>query len=219
MRTIFILFLISIFYVPELSGQEKNNGFEVTFLLIHPVKKSLNHYEYSVDPTLEVLYFTSLTKKLRVGGGLLVQAGKHNWLELYGHTFYYDNGMPYRFRTNFNRRLEFFSVGIPVQLEIKTNNIIFDSFVLGFTAGSHLKLEMADFYDSKYVASFPVFDYFNPMFREFNFGFRKIIFQSPALTFSLSPVAGCRKESSRIKDIGYYNYLFYGLGLSMKFGK
>ena len=219
MRAIFILFILSFFLLSEINGQEKNNGLGLTFSLIHPVKYSLREYQYAADPTLEVLYSASLSRKIRVAGGIYVQAGKHNWLELYGHTFYDDNGIGYRLRTDYNRQLEFISVGIPVKFEIITGNFIFNSFVFGFTAGNHIKLELADYYESEFVAGFPAYEDFNNLFREVNLGLKKNIFQSGAITLSLLPVAGYRKETSRIADTGYYNYMYYGLGLSARFVK
>jgi hypothetical protein len=79
--------------LPPLNAQESKNGFEINFSLVHPAKR-LSEYKFSTDPTLEVLNFTSLSNKFWVAGGLFAQAGKHNWLENTGHTFYDDFGMP-----------------------------------------------------------------------------------------------------------------------------
>jgi hypothetical protein len=218
MRSFFGTILLTIVLITSLNAQESKNRFEFYFSLVHPAKWSLNEYKYSVDPTLEVLYFTSLSTKVWLAGGLFAQAGKHNWLELYGHTFYDDFGMPYRLRTDFNRQLEFFSLGIPVKIGMDCNSAVFSSLFIGFTVGNHLKLEMADYYNSEFVASFPVCDYYNSIFWELNFGFRKILFSKEHFAFSLSPFAGFRKETPG-KDIGTYNYIFYGLGISSRFRK
>jgi hypothetical protein len=216
MRALLIFVLLNIFLLPELNGQEKNNGPDITFSLIHPVKHSLNQFKYSVDPTLEVLYFTSLSKKFWVAGGLLVQTGKHNWLALDGHTFYDDFGMPYRFRTDFNRQLEFFSLGILVKFGMEMNSAVINSLIVGFTAGNHLKLEEADYYNSEFVANIPVTDFYNSLFWDLNFGFRKVFYHAGSLTLSLAPVAGYRKETSRKGLVGYYNYVYYGLGINAR---
>jgi len=218
MRSLFVFFLATLILVPTLNAQESKNGFEFIFSLVHPAKWSLNEYKYAVDPTLEVLYFTSLSTKVWVAGGLFAQAGKHNWLELYGHTFYDDFGIPYRLRTDFNRQLEFFSLGIPVKIGMDCKSAVFNSLFLGSTVGNHLKLEKADYYNSEFVDSFPVYDYYNSIFWELNFGFRKTLFSKEDFAVSLSPFAGFRKESPG-KDIGTENYIFYGLGISSRFRK
>lgn len=215
MRSILIVFLMSIFFLQESGGQEKNHGLDISFSLIHPSKWSMNEYSYSVDPTLEVLYSVSLFKGTRIAGGIFVQTGKHNWLEPYGHTFYDDFGMPYRLRTDFNRRLEFFSLGIPVKLELETNNFIFNSFILGFTPGNHLKLEKADYYDNELVTNFHVYDDYNSLFWELNFGFSKILCHNEIFALSLQPMAGFRNESSKMY-FAYYDYIFYGLGIRIR---
>jgi len=124
----------------------------------------LKEYNYSIDPTLEALYFTSLSEKIWIAGGLFAQAGKHNWLGLYGHTFIDDFEIPYSLRTDYSRQLEFFSLGVPVKIGINCNSAVFNSLFLGFTAGNHLRLEMADYYKSEFVASLPVYPYFNSIF-------------------------------------------------------
>jgi hypothetical protein len=122
MRSLFGILLLITVLDPPLSAQDSKKGFEINFSLVHPAKWSLSEYKFSTDPTLEVLYFTSVSKKLWVAGGIFAQAGKHNWLELYGHTFIDDFGMPYRLRTDYNRQLEFFSLGIPVKFGMNFNN-------------------------------------------------------------------------------------------------
>lgn len=218
MRSLFGILLLFVVLIPPLSAQENKKGFELNFSLVHPAKWGLKEYKYSVDPTLEVLYFTSVSKKLWVAGGFFAQIGKHNWLELYGHTFVDDFGMPYRLRTDFNRRLEFFSLGIPVKIGMDFKNPVFNSLFLGFTAGNHLKLVMADYYNSEFVADFPAFEYYKSLFWELNFGFKKILYSNGSIALSLSPVAGFRRNSPA-KAIGNENYIYYGLGISARFRK
>jgi hypothetical protein len=231
MRSLFGILLLIVVLVPPLSAQESKKGFEFNFSLIHPVKRSLSEYKFSTDPTLEVLYFTSLSKKIWVAGGLFAQAGKHNWLENTGHSFTDIYGIPYPLRTDYNRQLEFFSLGIPVKIGLSFNDSFFNSFFLGFTAGNHLKLEMADYYNSKFVANIPVYPYYpyyKSVFWELNFGFEKIIYNKKNFALSLSPVAGYRRNTSKDNltfvyyvhhDLGRHNYFFYGLGLIAKFRK
>ncbi|WP_372950787.1 hypothetical protein [Mariniphaga sp.] len=220
MRSLFTLIVLMAVLLPPLNAQESKKGFEFNFSLVHPAKWSLKEYRYSADPTLEVLYFTSISKKFWVAGGIFAQAGKHNWLELYGHTFIDDFGMPYRLRTDYNRQLEFFSLGIPVKIGLNFNNPVFNSLFLGFTAGNHLKLEMAYYYKSEFVATFPVYPYYSSVFWELNFGLRKTLLKKGNFTISLSPVAGYRKESpKRFHAMGRRDYFFYGFGISSKIGK
>lgn len=219
MRSIVITLLFALNLLnPAIHAQEIKKGIEVNFSLIHPAKWSLDNYKYSVDPTLEVLYFTSLSKKSWVAGGIFAQAGKHNWLELDGHTFIDDSGYPYPLRTDYERQLEFFSLGIPLKIGFSFNNSFFNSIFLGFTAGNHLKLEMADYLDSKFVADLPVPKNINSIFWELNFGLKKYLFNNGSIALSLSPLIGYRKESSS-KEVGYYNYFFYGMGISSRIGK
>jgi hypothetical protein len=204
---------------PTIRAQEIRRGLELNFSLIHPAKWSLDDYKYSVDPTLEILYFTSLSKKFWVAGGIFAQSGKHNWLELYGHTFIDNFGYPYPFRTDYDRQLEFFSLGVPVIIGMYLNNPVFNSIFLGFTAGNHLKLEMADYLDSKFVADLPVTKDFNSIFWELNVGLKKIFFSKGNFELSLSSFAGLRKESQTKYYFAYYDYFFYGLGISSRFGR
>jgi hypothetical protein len=203
---------------PSLKAQDSKKGFEFNFSLVHPAKWSRKEYNYSVDPTLEVFYIKSVSKKFWVAGGIYAQAGKHNWKEFTGHTFVDDFGMPYRLRTDYNRQLEFFSLGIPVKIGMEFNKLVLNSLFLGFTVGNHLKLEMADYLNYEYVADLPVTDYYNLLFWELNVGIRKTLLRKENFSLSFSPVAGYRIESSG-KDIGNYNYIFYGVGLSSRFGK
>ena len=220
MRSLFGIVLLIAVLVPPLSAQESKKGFELNFSLVHPAKWGRRDYKYSVDPTLEVLYYTSLSKKFWVAGGIFAQAGKHNWLELYGHTFVDDFGMPYRLRTDFNRQLEFFSLGVPVKIGLNFYNSFFNSFFLRFTAGNHLKLEMADYLHSKFIADLPVYPYFNSIFWELNFGLRKTLLRKGNFAISLSPYAGYRKESpKRFHAMGRYDYFFFGLGVNSRLGR
>ena len=216
MRYLMGIFLLAVTLVPSLSAQKNKNGVELDFSLVHPVKMSLNEYKYSADPTLEVLYFTSISKKLWVAGGLFVQSGKHNWLETTGHTFVDDFGMPYRLRTDYSRQLEFFSLGIPLRVGMDCNCFVFNSLFLGFTAGNHLKLTKADYYNSEFVAN--VETNYNELFWELNLGFRKILIRSGTFELSLSSSAGFRKNIPSMQ-FGYDNYFFYAAGVSSKFGK
>ncbi len=187
MRSLFGIFLLIVTLVFPLGAQESKKGFEVNFSLVHPAKWSLN-------PALEVLYFTSLSNKFWVAGGLFAQAGKHNWLELTGHAFYDDFGIPYRVRTDYSRQLEFFSLGIPVKVGLECNNVVFNSVFLGFAAGKHLKLEMADYLHSEFVYNEPVSDYYKSVFWELSIGIRKQLFLNGNFSLSLSPQAGLRKN-------------------------
>lgn len=218
MRSLFTSIFLLAVLLPPLKAQESKKGFELNFSLVHPAKWSLSEYKFSADPTLEALYFTNLSKKIWVAGGLFAQAGKHNWIELDSHPFW-DGWMWQRIRGEYySRQLEFFSVGIPVKIGLNFYNSFFSSFFLGFTAGNHIKLEMADYLNSKFIADLPVYRYYNSEFWELNIGFKKMFYKKEGIAVSLLPVVGFRKASSE-KDIGYSNYFFYGFGISSKIGK
>ena len=122
MRAFLIFVLFSIFVLSEINSQEQNNGLDVTFSLIHPVKRSLNENKYSVDPTLEVLYLYTLSEKFSISSGLFVQAGKHNWEQLTAHAFW--NGwMWWPGRAEYSRQLDYFCMGIPLKLEKKIHQL------------------------------------------------------------------------------------------------
>ena len=144
MRSLVITLLFALNLMNStLQAQEIKKGLEFSFSLVQPAKWSLNEYNYSTDPTLEVLYYKALSKKFWVSGGIFARAGRHNWLEFDGHTFIDDFGYPYPLRTDYERQLEFFSLGIPVKIGMNLNSPVFNSIFPGFTAGNHLKLEMA----------------------------------------------------------------------------
>jgi hypothetical protein len=123
-------------------------------------------------------------------------------------------------KTDYNRQLEFFSLGIPVKIGLNFNSAFFNSLFLGFTAGNHLNLEMADYYKSEFVAGRRVYPYFNSVFWELNFGLRKTLLRKGNFAISLSPYTGYRKESpKRFHAMGRYDYFFFGLGVNSRFGK
>jgi len=212
-RSIIVYSFLIILLIPQLNAQDLNKGFEFNFSLIHPGKRSLE--DYPLDPTLELLYFTSISQNILVSGGLFGQAGKHNWLELTGYTLMGENGMPIRVRTDYSRQLEFISLGISLKFEKKCNNPVFNSLFMGFTAGKYVKLSMADYLHSEFVAS--IEPNFNPFFWELNLGFRKYIFHTDNFAVSLSPIVGYRNQYSKI-EIGSESYFFYGLGVSSAIG-
>lgn len=219
MRSLFGFFFLLVTLTPPISAQVNNAKFELNFSLTHSAKWRLTEYKLSTDPAAEVLYTTSLSKKIWVAGGLFVQTGKHRWQEFTGHTFYDDFGMPYRLHTDFNRQLKFFSVGIPVKIGLNFYNSLFNSFFLGFAAGNHLKLEMADYLHSKFIADLPVTDHYNSLFWEVKSGLGKTLHKTDNFFVSLSPFAGYRKQSpEKFYETGNYNYFFYGLCISSKFG-
>jgi hypothetical protein len=131
MRTIFILFAVSIFLLPELKGQEKNKGTEFRFSLIHPYRRS-NEYKYSLDPSIEALYFIALSDRFMISGGFMAQTGNNNWVELTSHMFY-DGFMWRPGRGYYTRELKYFCMGIPLRLEKKFTRFLFNSFYIGFT--------------------------------------------------------------------------------------
>ncbi|MDD4225211.1 MAG: hypothetical protein WCY58_01990 [Mariniphaga sp.] len=211
MRNLILSVVLIIILSYHTQAQQKSNGIEINFSLIHPSRHGLSDYKYSADPAAEVLYFTSVTSRLSVAGGLMAQIGEHNWKELTGYTFTGEDGMPYRLRTDYSRRLSFFSLGVPVKLEWICRNSFFHSFFTGFTGGKHLELSLADYLDSAHIADLET--NYNRFFWEINLGFRKNLYQTRGVTFTLSPKAGYRKNSPD-KSIGEDNYIFYGLGVS-----
>jgi hypothetical protein len=216
MRVIILPVVLIIILSSHIRAQQKSSGIEIKFSLTHPAKWSLSDYKYSVDPTAEVLYFKSVTSRLSVAGGIMAQTGKHNWMELTGHTFTDKDGIPFPVRTDYSRELEFISLGIPLKLERLCRNCFIHSFFMGITGGKHLKLSLADYLNSVHIADLDP-DY-NRFFWDLSLGVRKNIYKTQKLKITLSPVAGFRKNSSD-KEVGRDNYIFYGLGISTIMGK
>ena len=216
MRTLILSVFLIVSFSSQLWAQNKRNGLEIKFSLNHPAKWSLSEYEYSADPTAEVLFFTSVSRQLSIAGGIMARKGKHNWMELTGHTFTDKDGIPFPVRTDYSRKLEFFSLGIPVKLEWICRNSFIHSFFTGFTGGKHLELSLTDYLNSVHIADLDP-DY-NRFFWELNLGIRKNLYKTRELKVTLSPEAGFRKNISD-KSIGRDNYIYYGVGVSTILGK
>lgn len=216
MRIIILPVFLIIILSSHIRAQQKSSGLEINLSLAHPAKWGLSEYKFSADPTAEVLFFTSVSRQLSVAGGIMAQKGEHNWKELTGHTFTDKDGIPFPLRTDYSRRLTFFSLGIPVKLEWKCRNSFIHSFFTGVTGGKHLELSLADYLNSAHIADLN--PNYHRFFWELNLGFRKNIYQIRGVTFTVSPTAGYRKNSPD-KEVGRDNYIFYGLGMSAILGK
>ena len=86
----------------------------------------------------------------------MVQTGKHNWHELTGHTFYGEDGIPYRVRTDYSRQFEYFCAGIPLKIEKKFESPVISSAFVKLTGGKYFKAELADYYESELMGTFDV---------------------------------------------------------------
>jgi hypothetical protein len=80
---------------------------------------------------------------------------------------------------------------------------------LGFTAGNHLKLEKADYYKSEFVASLPVYPYYNSEFWELNIGLRKTLSKKRILRFHFHhmPDTGKKAQKDMLWDVTIISFL------------
>ena len=213
MRACLIVVLISIFVLSEINGQEKKNGLDVTFSLIHPARLSMNEYKYSVDPTLEVLYFFSLSEKFLISSGIFAQTGKHNWEELTAHAFW-DGWMWWPGRWYYSRQLDYFCMGIPVKVEKKFTNFLFNSVFIGFTGGRYFNFDLSDSMADRVI---PIEAEYDKFFWDLQLGFTKYLYQSTELSIGISPVAGARIHHTNIYNLN--EYAWYGLSISARIYK
>jgi hypothetical protein len=212
MRTIFILFLIGIFVLPELKGQEKNKGTEFRFSLIHPYRRS-NEYKYSLDPSIEALYFIALSDRFMISGGFMAQTGNNNWETLTSHQFW-DGWMWWPGRGYYIRELKYFCMGIPLRLEKKFPRFLFNSIYVGFTGSRYFIFDLTDSMGDRVI---PVKIEYDKYFWDLQLGLTKNIYQSSGLSIGISPVAGARIHHTDLYSLN--EYLWYGLSLSARLGK
>ena len=212
MRTIFILFLINIFFLSELNGQEKNKGLEIRFSLIHPYRR-FNNYKLSLDPSIEALYYRALSDKYLISGGIMAQKGNNNWEELTSHQFY-DGFMWRPGRGYYTRELKYFSMGIPLKLEKKINNFLFNSMFIGITGGRYFYFNLTDSMDERVI---PIEVEYDQFFWDFQFGFKKFIYHSSGLSIGISSVAGVRIQHTNIYNLN--EYAWYGMSFNVRSGK
>ena len=210
MRCLFGFFLTTLILVSALNAQESKNGFEFNFALVHPAKWGLNEYKYSVDPTFEALYFTSLSNKFWVVGGLFAQTGKHNWEELTAHAFW-DGWMWRPGRGYYSRQLDYFCMGIPLKLEKKFTNFLFNSVFIGFTGGRYFNFDLTDSMGDLVI---PIEVEYDKFFWDLQLGFTKYLYQSSRLSIGISPIAGARIHHTNIYNLNEYTW--YGLSLSAR---
>ncbi len=207
-----ILYVITLPFLTTLL-KAQTHGTEFRFSLVVPELRR-SHYTYSTDPTFEVFYFTSISEKLQVSGGLMVQKGKHNWHELTGHIFYGEDGIPYRVRTDYTRQFEYFCAGIPLKIEKKFESTVVSSAFVKFTGGKYFKAELADYYESELMGTFDV-DY-DSFFWDVQLGINKNFYQTDKIKAGLSPMIGVRYQETNFTDLT--KYLYYGLGINTTFG-
>jgi hypothetical protein len=210
MRCLFGFFLATLILVPALNAQERKNGFEFNFALVHPARWKMNEYKYSVDPTIEVLYFFSLSEKYLISGGIFVQTGKNNWEELTSHMFW--DGMTWRpGRGYYSRQLDYFCMGIPLKLEKKFTNFLFNSVFIGFTGGRYFNFDLTDSMADRVI---PIEVEYDKFFWDLQLGFTKYLYQSSGLSIGISPIAGARIHHTNIYNLN--EYAWYGLSLSAR---
>ncbi len=212
MRTIFILILTGLFFMPELKGQEKKNGFEYRFLLIHPYRRS-NEYKYSLDPSIEALYYISLSDKFLISGGIMAQTGNNKWEELTSHTIY-DGFMWRPGRGYYTRELKYFCMGIPLRLEKRLTRFLFNSFYIGLTGGRYFIFDLTDSMGDK---TYPEKIDYDKFFWDLQLGLTRNVYQSSGLLLGISPVAGVRIHKTERTSLNVYPW--YGLSLGARLGK
>lgn len=225
MRCIFIYILLFFFFftIFASTAQEEEKGFEIEFSLIHAVSQveegDYHFYglDYTLDPTLKLLYNFTVIPNVDISSGIYLQYGEHNWEELLRKTMQYPNGIWYPSRTIWSRQLRFFSVGIPLEAELKFNSFLFNSVFAGAAAGNHLYLNLKERMENsegEYSEAGPP-DY-RWYFWDLYFGIRKTIVRSPALNLAVKPQVGY-KNNRPDRIPGKSNYFYYGLGISTTF--
>jgi len=221
MRCICIYIILFFFAIPPLKAQEKEKRFELEFSLIHPISiaQEMDYYyglDYSLDPTLEVLYNFPVSSKFVISSGIYFQNGKHIWEELLRKPVQYPDGSWYPSRATWSRQLRFFSLGLPILAELKTNNFLINSIFAGMAVGNHVYLNLKERMknsNEKYSEAEPP-DY-RWYFWDVYFGIRKTIVRSPSFNLGIKPKVGYKNNRPN-RTPGKSNYFYYGIALSTK---
>lgn len=218
MRSIFILILFMLPMALGSTAQEPVKGFELKLSLIHP-ERHRDNYDFSVDPTFEALYYTSISKSLLVSGGLMIQAGKHNWDEYTAHTIYPENWTPFPLRGIYDRRYEYICAGIPLKIEKLLKSSFFSTLYTEVTAGRYFQIELEDYYNSKHIYTFDIG--YHGLFWDVQLGLIKNIYQKKKLSLAVSASAGVRNQQldGYINRWNLTNYFYYGLGVNARLRK
>lgn len=212
MRFLIVSILICGMTVSSLHAQDQYRGFEFIFSLIHPERR-IENYTFTVDPTLEVLYLVPLSEKFLISGGFSAQLGQNNWEELTSHMFW-DGRMWWPGRAYYHRKLTYFCMGIPLKVEKRFANFLFNSVFIGITGGRYFIYELTDSTAKRVIALNLEYD---PFFYELQLGFLKHLFQCSGLSIGISPVAGVRIHHTSIYNLN--EYAWYGMNISTRISK
>lgn len=215
-------YFLLIFFLMSTNSLVAQNRFEIDFSLLHPVSKAqeMDYYyglDYSADPTLEVLYNFPVASKVVFSSGIYFQYGEHNWEELLRKPIQNPDGTWSPGRTTWLRQLNFFSLGLPLQAELKTNSFLFNSVFAGVLAGNHLSLTLKERMISsgrEYVEATPP-DY-RWLFWDVYAGIRKSIFRTEKVNIGIKPKVGYKNNRAK-QTPGKSNYFYYGIGISSTF--
>jgi len=211
-----------IFFLMSTSSLEAQSHFEIDVSLLHPVSKAQemdNYYgmDYSLDPTLEVLYHFPVSPRITISSGLYFQYGEHNWEELLRKPIQNPDGTWYPSKTIWLRELNFFSFGVPIQAELNTGGFIFNSIFAGVIAGNHLSLtlkEQMKNFGGEYIKATP--PGYRWLFWDVYAGIQKSIFHDEKLNLGIKPKVGY-KNNLATQTPGKSNYFYYGFGISTSF--
>jgi hypothetical protein len=186
--------------------------------MIRPARQHDN-YSFSFDPTFEAFYFTSVSTRLLISGGLMVQTGKQSWDVFTGHTIIPPGGTPIPLRGTYDRRYEYFCIGIPLKIEKVTLNSFFNSIYSDFTAGRYFQIDLKDYYNFQRKYTFDIG--YHGLFWDVQLGLTKDINQIRNLLLSVSALAGLRNQQldGYIDRWNLTNYFYYGLGVSVRLRK
>ena len=218
MRSLYI-YLFLLFHVAlQTAAQEPVNGFEFKYSMIRPVRQHDN-YSFSADPTFEAFYLTTVSKRVIVSGGLMIQAGKQSWEQWANHTLFPEVGTPFPLKGMYDRKFRYLCAGLPLKLERSTNGGFLSSIYTEFTAGRYLKIDLEDYYNSKLIKESDV--KYHGLFWDIQLGVVKDFHKTNTLAVALSAMAGIRHQC--IDELwtvtNLTEYVYYGLGISVRLRK
>ncbi len=215
MRFLYIILILFLLLTMQSEAQEQVNGFEFKYSMIRVARQN-DYYSFSFDPTFEAFYFSSVSKRIIVSGGLMVQTGKQSWDAFTGHTINPPGGTPLPLRANYDRRYKYICIGVPLKIERVFLKSLFNSFYSEFTAGRYLHIDLKDYYnfDPKYT-----FDIgYHGLFWDVQLGLTKDINRIRNITPAVSALAGLRNQQldGYVDRLNLTNYFYYGLGLTIR---
>jgi hypothetical protein len=217
MRSFVIGLILLVPLAFQAAAQKRMKGYEMNFTLVHP-QRFLDNYEYSVDPTLEAMCFTSISKSLLISGGLQLQWGTHNWDKYTAYTIYPDIGNPFPLRGMYDRQYRYMSAGIPLKIEKLSKKSFISSVYTQFTAGRYLHIGLKDYYNSL-IHTFDI--NYHGFFWDAQLGITRNILNRQKFSMAFSAMAGVRNQpvDNFQEQDNLAEYLYYGLGLNTRLKK